>query len=194
MVAVLKWDVSQTIYSNNCCSQKLSIIQTCPGATRLGSIKICGFDRSPNLRIPRIPIEMKRTRSAIWSRAKHPNPDICLNPFGLKVLLITFITLFVVSLWVPRSGASPSVSGSEFYVGMCVACRRSECVVATQLIFPIRICISCALKLYVLYFSLFIYIYIYVCCVYINGINNKLVVFSPRIRISARGHFSEPFW
>ena len=60
-------NISGNTYNNNCCCQKLSIIQTWPGTTRFGSVKTYGFVRSANLRAPRIPVETKKTRNAICS-------------------------------------------------------------------------------------------------------------------------------
>ena len=39
---------------HNCCSQKLSIIQTCPGTTRFASMITGGFLRLPNRHTPRV--------------------------------------------------------------------------------------------------------------------------------------------
>ena len=58
------------------------MIQTCPGTTRLGLVKIGGFVRSPHLRKPRIPVATKKTRNAIWSWVHKISPrDHFPDPF-----------------------------------------------------------------------------------------------------------------
>jgi len=58
----------ENTYNNNYCSQKLSIIQTCPGNIRFGPVKTDYLFRPSNISKPRVSAETKRTRNAIGSR------------------------------------------------------------------------------------------------------------------------------
>ena len=78
----------ETTSSNNCCYQTLSIIQTCPGTTRFGSVKIGGSLRSPNLGNPEFQSKRKGRALPFGAGYTKCQPDtVFLEPLGAQKLL-----------------------------------------------------------------------------------------------------------